>query len=93
MQLLARWRETNSFPAFKPARPSLPAERRAATAHLHTSIGAAQNIPELHVRNRQTEVHTPLLKSQTSVCVPLLFLHFLVALYADTYKGGKTPAY
>lgn len=62
------------------------------TAHVHTSIGAAQEIPELHVGSRHTEDRTSA-KTLTPVCAPVLSLHFLVVLYAVTYRRGRTPAH
>lgn len=91
----------------QPARPSLPDSLRAPehqpnhsradsnraismTAHVRTSIGAAQEIPELHVGGRYAEERTSA-QPKTPVYIPLLCLHFLVVLYAVTYRRRKTP--
>lgn len=66
--------------------------KQCMTTHVHTSIGAAQEIPELHAGSQLTEDWTTA-KSQTPVYVPVLSLHFLVVLNAVSYRRGKTPAH
>lgn len=61
------------------------------STHVHTSIAAAQEIPELHVGSRYAEDRTPV-KQQLPVCASSVF-HFLVILYAVTYRRGKPPAH
>lgn len=93
--------------SFLPARPSLPASHSAHTgpinakkihkaisinAYIHTSIGATQEIPELHVGSQYAETRSTA-KSWMSVHSSPLSLHFLVVLYAVTYRRVKTPAH
>lgn len=89
---------TNSFPAFCLPDPLyLPRTEKihkaiSITARVRTSIGATQEIPELHVGSQYAEARSTA-KSWMSVRSSPLSLHFLVVLYAVTYRRVKAPAH
>lgn len=96
----------NSFPALQPARPCstehlytspITTQRvprappsPSTTTRVHTSIGAAQVIPEMHVGRHYTWEPKASAKSRTPVNVPAQSLHFLVVLYVGTYRRENT---